>query len=408
MNPHELTPSRARFLVPRALFLGVAVSFLGCCLAGRLASRQNWFRDFVRFHPLISPLSLFYPTASQVRQLCRARLHPAHIAVIVGGSSRLLGDGQSVEQVWTQKLQELLGPEYEVINLALPSGQTTELAAAAMEMLHGEYPRAILVADAWPLGRGPRSGPDGRRYRYFYWDAYYKGLLLHFPERDARLAELAGERERQEQREGKLTGGHHELTRRMQLDSLCYANDLWNMIAYTRCFTLWTSLSQRPFTRPRRSFSDIGRGAVPLADRYPAWVAAQTREHICRFFLRSDVADVEGPADPEAVSWADVRRSLRTSFPEWLRRQMLLVFLRANPYYVRQLFPEEQTRYDAFMTQTIRCTEEEGICAIDIGKDFTPADFADGTHLAESGGAKLAAVVAAKVQDQARRRGYTR
>src|SRR4051794_38888323 len=94
-------------LRPRALLWGVALSFLASSLAGLACSRALVIKDFLRFHVYLTPSALFYPTASQVRQVARAKLDRGKVAVIVGGSSRFFGSGQSPEGLWSKKLQEL-------------------------------------------------------------------------------------------------------------------------------------------------------------------------------------------------------------------------------------------------------------------------------------------------------------
>src|SRR5262249_23920439 len=69
------------WVVPVPLFLGAGCAFLACCLGGRVVSGRDCYRDVERFHQFVSPETLFYPTASQVRALLRRRLDPAKVAV---------------------------------------------------------------------------------------------------------------------------------------------------------------------------------------------------------------------------------------------------------------------------------------------------------------------------------------
>src|SRR5262249_8702245 len=166
-----------RAVVPGPLFLGAAGAFLLCCVGGFLAGRRNCYPAFERFHQFINIESAYYPTASQARALARARLDPAKVAVVVGGNSVLYGTGQRGRAVWTKELQALLGERYQVINLGARGAEPSEFGATAAEMLSGEYPRLIFISD---LGSSTAPGnPDGNIYRYFFWDAYYKGLLPH-------------------------------------------------------------------------------------------------------------------------------------------------------------------------------------------------------------------------------------
>src|SRR6516225_1501366 len=91
--------SKRRLIAPWPLLLGAAASFAACCLLGRALTRVNVYRDFTRFHPHLSNLSLYYPTASQARSVARSRLTPERVAVVVGGSSVLYGYGQGAEHL---------------------------------------------------------------------------------------------------------------------------------------------------------------------------------------------------------------------------------------------------------------------------------------------------------------------
>src|SRR4051794_20856253 len=128
-----------RLVAPWPLLLGVAVAFGGCCLAGRLVSHRNHLHHFNRFHMLISPQGLYYPTAGQVRALARNTLDRDKVAVIVAGSSVTYGGSQKLEHCWTKRLQDELGDGYQVLNLALPGGRPSEIGAVAAEFLGREY-----------------------------------------------------------------------------------------------------------------------------------------------------------------------------------------------------------------------------------------------------------------------------
>ncbi len=78
--------------------------------------------NFVRFHEYINPNGGFYLTYNQM--LAQARLlladKPGKPLLIIGGDSVFYGEGQSSEHCWTKYLQQELGDDYAVINLALP------------------------------------------------------------------------------------------------------------------------------------------------------------------------------------------------------------------------------------------------------------------------------------------------
>lgn len=359
----------SRFLMPHSLFLGVVVGLVACSVAGRIASKKPTFKDVERFHALITPESLFYPTASQVKASVLSRLDPDKILVIVGGSSVFHGTGQKRDQLWTRKLQERLGPRYLVVNLAVRSGGPEEFGATVAEMLLADHPRLILVDDC-QAGQFC-AHPDGNHYRYFFWDAYWKGYLQPDPGRDARLQEAAPVRSEQRQ----------ECQRRMLLDSILFSEDLWNLLAYDKLMTLWTPLSRQAASQPRKRRGDPELGAAPLARRAFAGQLAAIRRVI------------DKPACIQPL-------------PQVLAGRTLVVVRLFAPPALSRLPESVQATYQAKVSNTVARLEEMSIAALTVGGDFSAADYADGWHFSESGGARLAAAVSPRVQDLARRLGY--
>jgi hypothetical protein len=395
------TPWFDRLVAPGALFLGLAASFLGCCLAGRLASRRNHIQAFERFHIYLTPETLFYPTACQVRRLAQSRLDPRRIAVVVGGSSVLKGDFQRPTGVWTRKLQALLGERFQVINLALSGACAAEFGAVAAEVLQRDYPRLILITDVAPGCMFP--DPDGRLFKYFFWDACCKGLLLPHPDRDRRLREQC----REAVDVAAIPGwpGTHaaglkgeeqvELRAEMRLDSRLYFNDLWTTLAYTHCHTLWTARTRGSFLLARRRYRDPDeppQGHLPFSAN-----------------LVSDLARLHAwiEANPEGA-WAEFQRRAANSFPPAVRPRTLLLVTGLNPSYLGRLSVPERARFARTSRESAVRLEQLGFAALEVGKDCPASDYADSCHLLESGGAKLAAAVAPRVRQLARRLGYTR
>jgi hypothetical protein len=406
-HPGEGLPAWARQLSPSALFAGVVVSFVGCCLAGYLASRHSPFRHFERFHALLSPESHFYPTASQVRQMVRGLLGPDDVAVVVGGSSHLHGTMQTPAGVWTRRLQAELGPPFKVINLALRRGTGTEISGPVAEMLCREHRRLVFVTEAWPGLLNHH--PDGDQYRYFYWDAFYKNLLLPAPERDVWLGWLSELEEAQDRAAGRLTGGYPELKRRMRLDCGLYFTDLWNRIGYDYVFTLWTPQSARPFTRPRRSLDDNDLSPLPVDQRFRQPGAAADMACLRLQYGSARVRRDDGGAwaeDPADHRWALLRLALLHSFPPALREHLVIVVASHSRYHRKQLPPDLRLLYEAVGEVTVRIARSQGLAAFKEGEGFAEDDYADLMHLTASGGARLARQVAAQVRERARALGY--
>lgn len=408
MSPPLQDPGWVRYLVPNALFAGVAAGFVTCCIAGLVVSHHCQLRHVQRFHRYLSPETLYYPTVSQLRELAKGHLGSSKIAVIVGGTSRLHGTGQTASQVWTRKLQSLLGEEYQVINFGFRASRTAEIGAIAAEVLAREYPRVILITDCYPGGFDPH--PDGLLYRYFFWDAYFKRLLYADPEREQRLREQAVEEIQLEQRKqggkGSFEDPYKDLKLRMHLDSICYFTDLWNTIGYTTFFTAWTQLAPRTPTWPRRKYDDPDPGALPLPSRYPAEYRQRETDGL-RGCLVQCVKDGRGRWVEAAGTWEQCEQALHTCFAAPLRPRTVMVVLRFSSYYNDALTAEQQQCLSAVCQLTVRKCEAAGMTGLEAGCFYQPEDYADFQHLAESGGAKLAADVAPKVRALARKLGYT-
>jgi hypothetical protein len=392
-----------RLIAPPALFGGLALAFAACCLGGYVSTTRNHFKHFERFHEYLSPESLYYPTAGQVRRLAQSRLDPEKIAVIVGGTSVLHGACQTTSQVWTRKLQALLGGRYQVLNLALRGGRFAEFGATVAEMLARDHPRLLLLADLPPCSVSP--DPDGWHFKYFFWDAYCRGWLLPHEERERRLREQAEDDTPAAPTlgptgpavAGTLGDQQAELRDQMRLNRALYFNDFWSTLAYTTFCTVWTPATRASFTRARRHYADSEAGSLPLEARYRYDRPVRTRQ----------IRGILATADSPEASWAQFDRAAREAFPEPVRRRTLLLVLWYSPYYLRELPAPQQACFARISRQTVEHLERLGFPALEAGQGYLVSDYGDGVHLTEVGGAKLAAAVAPRVRELARRLGYT-
>jgi hypothetical protein len=398
MNGPDTRPDWEGRLTPRALLLGCALSFLACCAAGRAVSRHDVYRDFERFHPFISPTSLYYPTASQTRALARSGLTPDRVAVVVGGNSVLYGYAQGAQYLWTKQLQALLGDRYRVFNFALPGGTPGEFGAVAAEALERDHAKVIFLTNVWAGTGGLAGEVDGSTQKYFFWDAYEKGLLSPYPEREARLAELAAEK--------KDAEGSAELRRRARLDGWLYCQDLWTAFSYHYLSTVWCPLVANSVTRARRRYPDPDI-AIPYCQRYSA---AADQAHLPVFrqrFLYGRWPNPPTPGPGADYSATPLVQSFKLCFPPPCRRRTLVLVPHLNPHYVALLPPGDQAMYDANYPETIWALEQAGFAATELGRGYTEVDYADMTHVSAEGAGKMAADVATEVRRLARQLGYT-
>ncbi|HEY9598665.1 MAG TPA: hypothetical protein V6D33_13445 [Cyanophyceae cyanobacterium] len=382
---------------PYPVFLGVLFSFALCSSIGRDVSYRNPFQHFHRFHQLISPESLFYPTARQLLELSQAKIPKSKIAVIIGGSSVFNGAGQSLKDLWTTELQRELGSRYKVLNFAFSGGGLPEHGAVAAQMLLRKGYQVIYVGDTTYRFIGE---PDYRNetYRYVFWDAYYKGLIPHYQPRDNYLQ--------------NSLSPFSELRLNLQLDSITYSNDLWNTIGYKHFFTVWNYLAadnqpDKPFYLPRKQYPDPGGRYEPPSLEERLSKVDNVRElndlrALCQntFYKSADSDWIEiGP-------WSIFEQSLKIVFPEEFRKRSLIVVMYRNPYYLNQLAPSEQACVERAFSLTSEKFREAGYSSIELGRDFKPEDYDDGVHLVKTGGQKLARAVALEVKRMARELGY--
>lgn len=390
--------TQANLLIPWALFLGVVVAFAACCRQGRTWSKTYLHTRFARFHQVLSPETHYYPPAAQVQILAQKRTKKDLINVVIGGSSLSNGARQFPDEVWSDRLAGLLGPDYRVLNLAFRAGSPGEGGAIIAETLLDKR-QVIFVADMTP-GGGAHE-PDGARHQYFFWDAWYKGVVdKRIPRRASWIARLPGERSDdlpyKESRAGAWLG------------SLFYFNDFWNTAAYAHGGTIWNPVMQGGSFRPRMLLPDNETGPLPMEARLAAMDYYLPPEKFVEKGFRGEFRNLtDGSWEPEPA-WLNLyRQKMEDVFPnERLRQRMLVLVHRGNPYCMDRLSPEDESAWDARVAVTQQVTGELGMRSIVIGSDFTAEDYADHFHLTGSGGAKMAALAAPAIREMAKALGY--
>lgn len=396
----ETPPNSPRLFHPVTLLAGVIFGLLCLSIAGRLVTRQDWHRNFERFHPLIAPESQYQPTIAEMQAIVRARCRPDQILVIVGGNSIFQGVGQPVEKLWTRLLQERLGDRYAVVNLAFRGSSPSDGGALVAESLRDEFPRQIYLANVPPFAAASSAG--SLDYRFMLFDAYYKDWLLpHSPRAETIADYLAHPHIYPAARELSLAG---------RLDAWLRFRELWNGWSVTRGFTFPTPLTPEPARafRPRRTFADHEPDfeKMPFAQRFPAQFNATEMQ-----ITRNTTAQFYEPAPEGGWKLSEFERAqflkfAGWAFPDQLKARTLIVLSRNSPYYTRQLTPAEQARDEMAFGDGIALWQEAGYAATDYGPGFKDEDFGDRTHLTATGGRKLAAKLAPEIQALANRLGY--
>jgi hypothetical protein len=372
------------YLHPPLFIAGVAIGFLCSILAGHLTAGHNMFKNFVRIHQLISPETFFDVSALEIYRLLE-EVPAEKILVIVGGTSRFNGAGQRPQELWSRHLQERLGADYAVINLALRAGAADQGGAHAAEALIKAGRRVLYVAD-WGANR---VGPAGAqpRYWYFFYDSLARDLLLDSAARDRAVVEL-------EQGPGQGAVAR-ELRLRSRLNRWFYFDDLWTYIGYRHVFfAAWHSLLRPDPFAARSTLRDP-------EERLPPDCCYRLRDFDESMRSARTFSSVQFSEDSRerAAKWTKIT-------PQQLRNRSLIVWLALSPFYTDHFPDGERERYIANMIAVAESLRQAGFHAIEIGRDWTASDFVDLFHLSEQGGRKLADIIAPVVWQMARERGY--
>ncbi len=401
MSPVEIIRALRRVaLSPRTVLVGVVIGFGALCVLGRQAALENGHPGFVRFSRHTSPETKYYPTVNEMMAIVRAKIKPQQILVVVGGNSVLRGVAQLPEQIWTKHLQENLGDGYCVANLAFNSSLITDGAAVAAEALRQEFPRQIYIANAAP-GQPPTPGGSGV-YRWVFWDAYYKGLLIDdAPRAKAVAANVV---------DPNYSAGFKELRISAWLDHWFYFNDFWNQVTYERFNTVWNPFTLGPtrFLTPRKKMEDPEPDgtAWTLEQRYnPATIEVEliNVRGCSQFAFNKDAA---GVWQIYAPVWDLFTAGIKDVFPPSLKKRTLILISGSSPYYLVRLTDDERYRDKITYDMAVQQWEEGGYRALTYGRDFSQRDYFDRTHLTATGGAKLAVMTAAKIKIMAVELGY--
>lgn len=385
-------PSGSGNLKPGFVFGGVAAGFLACCAIGTYPQQHNIYGKFVRFHEAINPESGFYPTVSQVRVLAEAMLPKDKIAVVIGGDSGFLGLRQNVDEVWTGELQKVLGQPFAVMNLGMPNGPPT-VGEVTCGMLSKTHPRLVYAFSEIILGSAAIDGGDP--YRYFYWTAYYRGLLNFDPQR----AKLAVECRRAEMR----TPDGQELQIGAFLDSLVNADDLWTWFGYESVWTVWSDKTAASPFRPRRLYADEHNDPeFPKTNTYLDPRVAKPANYKFRNLVQMDGSTIR--ADPTGLT--PIVNAQMNLVPARIRPETIACIHWFSPWTAYRLSKDELAAQEFCSDQVHAALLADGYHVIEYGKDYPGEEFADGSHLNATGGRRLAHQLAPVILEVAKARGY--
>lgn len=391
-----------RFILqPKAFFIGVASGILACSLLGKYVSTKNYIDEFTRLGGGLQTRGVsFQITASAINSLIHKNCSTDKTLVLIGGSSVPYGSGQPVRYLWTKKLQNLLGSKYCVMNLASPAGSLVGYASIAFEMVRNDYPSAILVSDGSGFPSDPADGMIW--YKYFFWDAYYKGLFKNphgnydSAQIDAIVKDNFVKNEKQNERFTQLRFG-------MWLDSYLYFNDLWTYLHYTKWMTIYDPSLRDFFGKPLRLINDYD---------YPVDVdKIKTLAHYPDKNSKAYLGELEIVRLGSSIYYTNRNGvwSLNTSQLDQgskviashpltkVSKNVLLMSIIESPYYFDQLSPNEQYRYHSTREEILKVWNKHGYNTVLID-NLKAEDFGDRPHVNTFGGIKLAKIIANEIK----------
>jgi hypothetical protein len=277
----------------------------------------------------------------------------------------------------------------------------TDGGAVVAETLRREFPHQIYLADEAPF---TSQDPIGHNpYRYIFWQAYFRGLLIDTPARREATAALLWDAEARRPVVEEFI--------QVRLDAVLHFNDFWNRQAFERVNTIPFILADYfpKLLAPRREYPDVEPDAYDPAFRATRYAPAnlEAEMHIVRnvtglFYVRTPKGEWKMPR----FHRRDLIENYHDAFPAALVPRTLILVSRSSPFYRRQLSPTELVREDLGFHDAVELWREAGYDALEYGRDFTDDDFGDRTHLSKSGGEKLAEIVAPEVKALAARLSY--
>jgi len=370
------------------LLAGIVAGFALCVGEGHRASRYSKPDGFRRFAQPISPDMQYYPPYAMLEALALARYAPGKTLVIVGGNSIFNGVSQPRNDVWTLRLQSLLGERYVVVNLAFRGSHPAEGAALVAEALQRRGLPVVFVTNTSTVGGSGRA--VGGPYAYLFWQARAAGRLAPYAPREQALARWFASLKPADQephREAQLAG---------QLESTLRPQSLWHHSAYRHFFTVWNSIQRADSWQPRASIPDAEPRSLPLELRFQHYLAEEMA--IVRSFSAGLAErDAAGRWQMNQDSLRPLGEGIEEAFVPELRARTLVIINQNAPYYRERLTAEERARDEFVAAACAQLWRDHGIACEVVGGDFAPIDFHDRTHLSVEGGNRLAEIVARRI-----------
>lgn len=390
------------FLMPRTFFLGFAAGIAACAFLGWKVERDGFYENYVRAGGPYQIDNTFLISPTQMTSWIRSRCSRDKTLVLVGGSSILMGTGQPVRSLWSGKLQELLGERFCVVNLAGPAGVLNGIAGTTLGILEKEYKRAYLVSDMTESVVG--YSPDGVvSQKYFFWSAYYRGMLD--PSFVADGADASGRLRIQQPAAAESERMRAEQLRLgAWLDSYLHFNDLWAAVHFRRFTTYYFHNAGRWQWTPRGTWPDydyeIDVEAMRNLKQYTTPVGSPAFQQV---LARLRGLGTYFESSPDGLKFREgILRGLEQQIDENIidprKHRVILAYIGPSPYYMHHLSAAEQGAYETLYERKTVVFKRHGYHV--VRPRLESEDYSDPVHLDTLGGRKLAGVVAEEIRSQ--------
>lgn len=373
-----------------ALLAGIATGFLLATWEGHRASTYSKPANFKRFHQRISPDAIFYPPYAMLEKLALVRWRPGKTIVILGGNSVMNGVAQPENEVWSLRLQEALGEDYVVVNLAFRGAMPMHGGALVAEALLRKNIPVIYVANTYPLTGSNRA--VGGPYGYLYWQALAQGKLGPYEPRTKDIRDWLSAQppaERNQQSEEHLGAWLETFTRHQSL---------WHHVGYRHVFTVWNFLLGWHFWVPRDRLPDNEPASPPVEARFHSPPLDEELNVVRSFTAGFVTQNASGNLEIHEAQRRRIEAEIVAAFPPVLRSHTLMLLDESASYYLDRLSPAEQARDRFVYEQCAQIWRAQGIACEIMGQGADWGDYFDRVHLSAEGGRKRAAVVADRIK----------
>jgi len=378
-----------QWLSPKIFFLGILIGFSICIILGIIVSRHDKLHHFTRFFYGIQPQQQFFPTNFELLNTALHKVNKNKILVLIGGSSIFKGVGQNKNELWSLRLQKLLGDRFSVLNYAIDSATLPDFGGVAFRILKNHYHKIIFVSTC-QVG-GPASVDGQPIFNYLFWDGYYHHLFNFEKSEKKNILNIR-------KQEFKTAGGL-ETHIASFMDSLFFFKPLWTWVGYHSFFTVWNDLS---YDHPFQARKDAQDSIIDFKS-----IQKDQKNNPISFQLGIDFINriVDGSVDMIQYSLRikpgmaeREKQTLDQAFPRSFRQNILCVVTNENPDHLAQVSAKIQLENKYLLQYTHKLLIDLGYNAIQIGDDFVANDFLDARHFAKSGGEKTADAVALQVK----------